>query len=103
MAAKVEALHLVRLNGPNYRQWKMQITLALQASDLWDIVDGTKPCPAGGDPAWTKLDVQARAILASTLDDAQSNHVDNCTTAKDMYDRLKDIHCDTSLLNRQHT
>src|SRR5882757_4313308 len=88
--------------------WKLQISLILQAAEVWDVVEGTSiQPPANADPqdilAWLKKDVEARAIMVPTLSKTQTNHVFRCDNSKQMYDRLKDIHADSSTLNKQHT
>ena len=105
MPKKIDLSHVVKLDDSNYQRWKLQMTIVLKAAELWDIVSGTTPCPAvaADKPAWEKKDVEAQAILVPTLGKTQTNHVYNCTTSKEIFDRLKDVNSDSSSLNKQHT
>jgi hypothetical protein len=105
MGKKVDVTHVVKFDDTNYQRWKLQMTLVLKAAELWDVVSGATPCPAlaTDKPAWEKKDVEAQAIMVPTLGIAQTNHVYNCTTSKEMFDRLKDVNSDSSSLNKQHT
>ena len=59
---------------------------------LLGIVDGTEEKPTSGSTAdWVKKDYRARAIIVKTLDDVHFNHVVDCTTAKEIMDRLVEI------------
>ena len=74
-----------KLNGSNFNRWKLQISLILEAGDLWDVVTGDEALPARDDAkikAWKKKDVQARSVMVPTLDAAQTSHIYSCKTAK---------------------
>ena len=104
MPKKIDITQVVKLEESNYPRWKLQISLVLEAAELWDIVNGDTACPAA-DPykaAWKKKDVEARALIVPTLGKSQTNHIYNCATSKDMFDRLKDVNSDSSALNNQH-
>jgi len=112
MGKKVDTSYVVKLEDGNYQRWKMQVTLVLQASEVWDVVTGTTPrpgAPAGaGDPdlrpAWDLKDVHARAIIVPLLDAKNTSHISNrCNTAKEMWDKLSSLHDDSSNLNKQNT
>src|SRR5580692_8099670 len=53
--------------------------------------------------AWDKKDIEAQAILLPTLDKLQTVHIYELTTAKSIFDRLKEVNADSSTLNKQHT
>jgi len=103
---KYNTSQIVKLDDDNYSRWRLQITLALKAMELWTIVDGTRARPAI-DPdqqaTWDKLDIDAQAILVPTLSPNQTTHVYNCTTSKEIFDKLKSINADSSLINKQLT
>ena len=77
----------------------------LKALKLWDYVSGQieRPEVKAEQAAWDKKDVQAQAILVPTLDAINANHIRSCTTVKAMFHKLKSIHSDSSVLNKQHT
>lgn len=106
MGKKIDITHVVRLDDSNYERWKLQITTVLEAAEVLEVVNGTSPQPPAGDavlPAWRKKDAEARAIIVPTLDKNQTNHVFKCTTAKAMFDKLKQVNSDSSVLNKQYT
>jgi hypothetical protein len=95
-----------KLNGGNFNRWKLQISLILEASDLWDVVTGDEAIPGSDDAKikkWKKKDVQARSIIVPTLDAAQTSHIYSCKTSKEMFDKLAAANSDSSSLNKQHT
>jgi hypothetical protein len=93
------------LADDNYQHWRLQISLVLKAAKVWPNVSGAIPRPSSGTGAdeWDATDVQAMAIIVTTLNQVNSNHVFACTTSKEMFDKLKSIHADSSVLNKQHT
>ncbi|CAG7650169.1 unnamed protein product, partial [Allacma fusca] len=88
MAPKSDAVE--KLVGSNYPTWRFQISLVLEAAELFDIVDGTIKIPEdeGAKKTWKKKDLQARSLIAPTLDSRQISHVANCTTSNQMWTRL---------------
>jgi len=102
---KIDSSHVVKLDGKNYQQWKLQITLVLKAADVWGVTDGTVPCPT--DPtqvaAWTKLDIKAQALMVPSLNERQTSHIYGLATAHDIWTKLTQINSDSSQHNKQHT
>ena len=78
-AKKYDAV--VKLDGTNFKLWKFQLTLTLKAHKLFSVVDGSTPRPAAAadQDEWDTKDVEAQAIIASTLNAVQMNHVYDCT------------------------
>ena len=106
MASKLRSDTIEKLDGSNYSRWKLQISLLLKAAKVWKIVDGSEAKPAADADKiaeWEQKDIEAQAIIVSSLDATQINHVFNCNTSKEMFDRLKDVNSDSSTLNKQHT
>ncbi|CAL8117940.1 unnamed protein product [Orchesella dallaii] len=105
--SEIGSIPVVQLDGYNYKQWRFQICLVLQASDIWDVVSGDEAKPDASKAAelasWKKNDVKARAIMAATLTAEQTNHIVSSTTAQEMFEKLRSIHSDSSTLNQQHT
>lgn len=106
MAKKIDTSHVLKLQDGNYQRWKLQVSLVLRAAEVFDVVDGTTPKPAAaGDDLkkWEKKDIEAQAIIVPLLDKKQTGHIYNCTTAHEMWEKLKAINSDSSTLNKQHT
>lgn len=106
MTTSIRTDNVEKLNGGNFNRWKLQISLILEAADLWDVVTGDEVIPesdAAKIRAWRKKDVQARSVIVPTLDAAQTSHIYSCKTSKEMFDKLAAANSDASSLNKQHT
>ena len=107
MPKRIDITQVVKLDDSNYERWKLQITVVLKAAEVWDVVSGETPRPpateAAQRAAWDKKDIEAQAILIPTLDKLQTVHIYELTTAKSIFDRLKEVNADSSTLNKQHT
>jgi hypothetical protein len=75
---KIETSSVVKLSDGNYQHWRLQITLVLKAAKVWGCVDGTVAQPAVAAPGrdeWNAKDVQAMAIIVTTINQVNANHV----------------------------
>lgn len=92
------------LTDHSFSRWKGQVKNVLEADDLYTIVDGSEPMPAGGadQNAWKKRDAKARAIISSSLDDLHDSFVRGCATSKDMMDKLVAMY-ETTSAGRKYT
>ncbi|MCO5560242.1 hypothetical protein L7F22_013853 [Adiantum nelumboides] len=91
--ASARTYKIDRLNYSNYQPWRMTMELLLQSRDLMGVVDGTSARPAAGhaDLAdWIKSDLAARLELLLHMEDTQKHNVRCLTSAKEIWDRLKD-------------
>lgn len=109
MASSRRFDNVERLDGTNFGNWRFQLRLALESNDLWEVVNGDSLAPlaatnSGADlKAWKKQDIEARSIIAGTVNRVQLNRIRNCTTAKAMFDSLVLANSDSSQVNQQHT
>jgi hypothetical protein len=96
---KVPTSHIPKLNGDNYQQWKLQMSLALQAAGVWGVVDSSLRKPTlksdGSNKKevdeWEEKDVGARSLIVQLLEPRQMSHVYSCSTAKILWDKIKQI------------
>jgi hypothetical protein len=106
---KIDTSHIAKLNGDNYSQWKLQVSLVLKALGVWGQVDGSVSKPratsdnAAAITAWEEKDITAQAIIVPLLDKRQMSHVYDCESSQALWDKLKKINSDSSVLNKQHT
>ncbi|XP_071577537.1 uncharacterized protein [Temnothorax nylanderi] len=84
-----------RFDGTNFQAWKFQVTAVLVASEIFDVVDGTRARPeneegnnAGRMKIWIKDNARATAIIASAIKADQVTSVIVCSSAKEMWDKL---------------
>ena len=80
------------------------MTLLLQTNGVYKVVDGTDTRAAASNANdWDKLDLMARTIIATTLDDNQIPSIQDCLTSNAMWKKLEDMHSDRSELTKQMT
>ena len=91
-------LSIHRFNGQNYQLWKRQMEIYMAENGLKKYVDGSTPKPAADAdvPAWIKKDAEAQAFLKRGLELDQLRYVADCTTAADMWARLRTVHAERS-------
>lgn len=85
-------------DAADWKLWKFQIRLILNASELFGYVDGTKPKPSGmtaeqvaSRAEWFKMDAKAQKIIGTAIGVNQVVHLQSCETAKEMWDKLSSI------------
>lgn len=101
----------IRLERHNYSRWRIEVEDALRGNGLWLLVTGEekavgKPVlAAGADQAAITAhgkvlkeyleqdgrDSKARSLIRRTLDDVDFSHVQDCATAKQIMDRLREL------------
>ena len=74
---KIETTHIKPLNGSNYPRWKLEMSTALEAVDLWGHCSGSdvKPNPVDKPDEckkWLREDARTRGCILPLLDDRQS-------------------------------
>ena len=89
------------LIGTNYIHWKFRMEYNLRSRKLWNIVSGERPRPLGSpdDKEWDTLDEEARQVIVMTVNDEQNAYLFEETTARGMWERLKEAYQETSVAN----
>jgi len=100
---KIDTAHVVKLSDNNYERWRLQITLVLKAAKVWQVASGDEVRTVANKEEWDEKDIEAQALIVPTLDEIQTNHVYACDSAHEMLSKLKDVHADSSELNKQRT
>lgn len=102
MATRVDISTVTKFDGKNYRQWKFQMTFALKAKGLNDVVSDTKakPIDVPGIEKWETNDAIAMFTLTTAMDLSQITLIENCTTAKQMIEKLDSIYEQKSETNK---
>lgn len=87
--------------------WSFQIKVILKSADIYDVVTGdeTTPAQAAADAdatikaaadksisEWKKKDNKAQKIIVTSVGPKVMVHILNCTTSKQMWDKLKSIY-----------
>jgi len=90
-----------KLNDTNYHAWKQKILLLLILKDLDAyIVQEAPPKDDGRFSQWVRGDKKAQAIIGLSLSDEHLEHVRNVSSAKQMWDVIKDVFERHTLLNK---
>ena len=97
MAAKLD-VSIPKLNGANYATWSYQVRFYLTREKLYDII--SSDLPAQRDEAWKTKDTEAQAAIVMLIDPTQFQYVKNQTTAKGMWDSLKDHYQPKTITNK---
>ena len=106
MTSEISARNLAKFDGKNFKHWKFQITAALIANDLLDLVTGGRArsaeAAAGANEAapqaaqllikaWIKDDAKAMYLMSAAMESPQMESLISCTSSKSMWDMLAAI------------
>lgn len=100
---KIEKLQ----TSEQYSVWKFQVTILLNASGLFEFVDGLTSAPVKAEReeqtafdsrllAWKRSDSKAQRIIATSIGSTPLRHIVNCHTAAEMWVKLKAVYEQTS-------
>ena len=96
--------NIKKFDGSNFQAWKFRMNSMLIANAIQDVVTGARVMPADADSAdgkkWVKDNAKATCIVSSSIEDSQLNCMLNCTTAKQMWDKLVRIYEQKSVSNK---
>jgi len=99
--------NISKLTDGNYVRWKRQVLIVLEAAELLEVVDRSLQCPDSTEvasrKAWKKKDLEAQALILSSCDDTNMDTIADSVSSKAMWDKLFNIHFDTSALNQAET
>ncbi|XP_058987404.1 uncharacterized protein LOC131806765 [Musca domestica] len=94
--AETKVYQLHRFNGQNYQLWKRQMEIYTTENKLKPYILGTVMKSATNSQAWEEKDAEAQAFIMRGLELQQLKHLTDCTTAAQMWSRLKTIHAEKS-------
>ena len=100
---KIDTAGIPKLGDDNYVTWKCQVSLILKSNQVWSVVDGSEKKPATNPDKWIEKDIQAMATIVTTVSPKQLNHIADLDSALKMWDKLRDLHSDASVYNKQLT
>lgn len=85
-----------KLNTDNYGIWSKKMEVLLIREKVWEVVSKEKPIfnntEKDKEQAWQDKDDLARSSIGLLIEDSQFLHIQDCKTAKDYWDKLKDYH-----------
>lgn len=106
MADSLDLRNITKFDGNNFQLWKFQVRSVLVASGLLDVVNGTDIKPEGDTvtvgigEAWNRRNAKAMYVISSSLEYSQLEYLITCDTAKDMWQKLCNIHEQKSETNK---
>lgn len=91
----IEKLH----DKTQWMTWRFQVRVTLVASDIFDIVNGSKVKPSPGTTDaeqklladWKLKDARAQKIIVTTIGQKFLLHILNCTTSHEMWQKLHSV------------
>ena len=91
-----DSADLTKLDRSNYSLWTFGVSIILVAKDLIEFIDGTKVEPDKEKKLsewqkWKKASSQAKMIILSLVEKSLHSYLMNCTTAQQMWDKLRDL------------
>ncbi|CAL8136844.1 unnamed protein product [Orchesella dallaii] len=84
-------------------QTPMVNQVALEGAGLWGNVDGSVRCPTSGNDEISKWKVADAKVKAPTLGERQLAYIHQCTTSKEVFDKVKQVYDDSLQLNCKAT
>lgn len=93
-----------KFDGTNFLGWKFQMSAALTACGVYEVVDGTRTRPATEQEelikAWTRDNAKTMYFISKSLEYKHLESLLVCSTAKEMWDGLARIHQQNSAANK---
>ena len=89
--------NITKFDGTDFSVWKFEVTQALMAHSLDDMVDGARTRPTGSRDhadvkAWAKDNAKAMSIISSAMDRRQLQNLIMCRTAQEMWAKLTTVY-----------
>lgn len=89
-----------KLHGKEqWQMWKFKIRILMNASDVFDVVDGSLPRPEvtssnyeSNIKEWKKKDMSAQNIISATVGQQPTLHIINCKSACEMWNKLNSVY-----------
>lgn len=87
-------------DASQWMAWRFQIRVILTAADAFGVVNGDDAMPTDTSDdehenklrEWKKKDAKAQKIIVTSIGQKVMIHILNCTTSKQMWDKLKSIY-----------
>lgn len=95
--AAVERLKIPRLEENNYHAWSVRTKAALIQKNCWEAVRRGYEYPS--TEAQTKIDMKALSFILLSVSDSYLEDIGECTTAKEAWDILENMHTKFGLLH----
>ncbi|XP_071648490.1 uncharacterized protein [Temnothorax longispinosus] len=104
MPDKFSVGQVPKFDGTNFFGWKFQMSAALTACGVYEVVDGTRARPAAERDelmkAWVKDNAKAMYLISKSLEYKHLESLLVCSTTKEMWDGLARIHQQNSAANK---
>lgn len=99
--AERDSFNIRIFDGTDYGVWKFQMEQIFEMKGLTTAITETEATiPPAQLEDFRKASKKAKTYIATHVDTKHAKNIMNCTTAKDMWDRLSQIHENTSKNNK---
>lgn len=97
MTEVISLKDIPRFDGNEFLIWKFRVVNIFKAKKLTDLRDGSRAVPNTASSQaekdkYIKDEANAMLIISATMEDKQFRPVINCTTVKQMWDKILQIH-----------
>lgn len=92
-----------KFDGKNFQLWKYQMEIIFRSEkNLFEVITGIiqRPKDEQTGAAWDHLNVKGMLLISSGMEYEQLQTVVSCKTAPEMWNRLKSIHEQRSVVNK---
>jgi len=103
-AKKFDTASITKLNGENYRVWRMTIGSLFTMHKIWNLVNGTIPRPtaAGNNQdIWDQANNEAFTAMLMSMSDEEVDFVSGCKTAPEIWTKLGSMYQSISGASKQ--
>ncbi|KAI7815493.1 Retrovirus-related Pol polyprotein, partial [Rhyzopertha dominica] len=87
------------MNEDNYNAWSLRAGAVLQQRRLWEAISPGYEGIAELTPKQQDKDSDARNFLIQAVEDQYLTDIQHCTTAKEAWEVLREIHCNFGMLH----
>lgn len=92
--SKVYQIH--RFNGQNYQLWRRQMEIYMTENKLRKYILGVEKRTEANGIQWDEKDAEAQAFIMRGIELEQLKYLTECTTAAEMWSKLKAVHAEKS-------
>lgn len=88
--------HIHRFNGQNYQLWRRQMEIYMTENRLKKYILGIEKRTETNGIQWDEKDAEAQAFIMRGIELEQLKYLTECTTAAEMWSKLKAVHAEKS-------
>ena len=99
-----DTLHIPKLNGTNYQEWKFQLSIIMKAKKCFEATQNdlsvANNAQGQPDPPQRDKDALAQMFVSVTCDQTRLKEILTCTSAHGMWTKLQTNHAKSTEINK---